>query len=100
MTASRSRSMPAARVWRLGRSSCLTAASQFGRRSPWRSVSIVAKDRTCLVRASISGQLARTFFRLRCSVSERVSGRRRIHPATARGEGSRAVTGHGDVRFW
>lgn len=37
MTASRSRSMPAARAWRLGRSSCPTALSQSGSRSalPW-----------------------------------------------------------------
>lgn len=42
MTASRSRSMPAARVWRLGRSSWRTASSRCGSRSPWRSVSIWA----------------------------------------------------------
>ena len=31
-----------------------------GRRSPWRSVSMVAKERTCLVRASSSEQFVRT----------------------------------------
>lgn len=38
MTASRSRSMPATRVWRVGRSSCRTASSHSGNRSPSRSV--------------------------------------------------------------
>ncbi len=93
MTASRSRSMPLARVWRLGRSSCLTESSQSCSRWPWRSVSMVAKERTSRVSASSSGQLARTFLSRTCSDSVRDSGRRRIYPATVRGEGGRADTG-------
>lgn len=38
--------MPAASVWRPGRSSRRTASSHCGNRSPWRSVSICPKDRT------------------------------------------------------
>lgn len=43
------------------------------------------------------GQSVRTSWS--CTSSLRISGRRRIHPATARGEGGRAVTGRGEVRF-
>lgn len=98
MTASRSRSMPAASLGRPGRSSCWTAASQSGRRSPWRSVSMTAKARTCRVGALISGQWVRTVLSSSCSASGRVSGRRRIQPVTVRGEGGRATTGRGEVR--
>lgn len=58
MTAPQSRSMPAARVWRLGRSSWRTPSSHCGSRSPWCSVSMlakVAKARAVAGDSSLSG---------------------------------------------
>ncbi|MFF8534301.1 hypothetical protein ACF07B_20545 [Streptomyces sp. NPDC015532] len=40
-----------------------------------------------------------TILSWRCSVSVRVSGRLRIHLETVGGDGGRAVTGRGEVRF-
>lgn len=98
MTASRSRSMPAPRVWRPGRSSGRAASSHCGRRSPRCSVSIWPKERTWPVRASSSGEWTGTASKRRYPVSVRVSGRRSIHPATTRGDGGRTVTGPVDGR--
>jgi hypothetical protein len=67
-------------VWRLGRSSCRTASSQSGRHPPWRSVNMVAKERTWRVRAFSSGQWAPTVLRRSCSVSERVAAHHHDDP--------------------
>ena len=58
-------------------------AETIGRRSPWRSVSMVANERTWRARASSSGQWSQTVLSCRCSVSARASGRLRIQPAAA-----------------
>lgn len=93
MTASRSRSRPLTKMCRPGKSSVRTAVIHWSNRSPWSWVRICAKSRTCLVRASSSGQCARTDLSLSRSFSGRASGRVRIHPATVRGVGGRASAG-------
>ncbi|MFB6837592.1 hypothetical protein [Streptomyces sp. NPDC056361] len=60
---------------------------------------MIAKDRTWLARAAIFEQLVETVLSRGCSDSLSVCGRRRIHPATERGDGGRTATGRGDVRL-